>query len=39
VLLGRVFADGAETRFRLSAPAGAHKLLLDPDQTVLTRPR
>ncbi|HYL94365.1 MAG TPA: M1 family aminopeptidase [Terriglobales bacterium] len=39
VLLGRVFADGAETHFRLSAPAGAHKLLLDPYQTVLTRNR
>ncbi|HKW24204.1 MAG TPA: M1 family aminopeptidase [Terriglobales bacterium] len=39
VLLGRVFADGAETSFRLSAPAGARKLLLDPYQTVLSRPR
>ncbi len=39
VLLGRVFADGAEASFRLSAPAGARKLLLDPYQTVLSRPR
>ncbi|HLK32072.1 MAG TPA: hypothetical protein VKT29_03220, partial [Terriglobales bacterium] len=39
VLLGRVFADGRESHFRLRAPAGAHKLLLDPYQTVLTRPR
>ncbi|MGE5205293.1 MAG: M1 family metallopeptidase, partial [Chlamydiota bacterium] len=39
VLLGRVFADGPETHFRLPAPAGAHRLLLDPYQTVLTRPR
>ena len=38
-LLGQVFADGAETEFRLPAPAGAHKLLLDPYQTVLTRNR
>lgn len=39
VLLGRVFADAPNTRFRLRAPAGAHKLLLDPYQTVLTRAR
>lgn len=39
VLLGQVFADGVETEFRLRAPAGAHKLLLDPYQTVLTRNR
>lgn len=36
VLLGRVFADGAESSFRLSAPAGTNKLLLDPNRTVLT---
>jgi hypothetical protein len=36
IFLGRVFADGLETSFRLSAPAGAHKLLLDPYMTVLT---
>jgi hypothetical protein len=39
VLIGRVFADGAETLFHLSAPAGTHKLLLDPDGTVLTAPK
>jgi len=38
VLLGRVFADGAETSFRLSAPAGTRKLLLDPNETILTSP-
>lgn len=38
VLLGQVFADGPETSFRLPAPAGATKLLLDPYQTVLMRP-
>jgi hypothetical protein len=38
VLLGQVFADGPETSFRLTAPAGAAKLVLDPYQTVLTRP-
>lgn len=38
VFLGRIFADGPETAFRLPAPAGAQKLLLDPYQTVLTRP-
>jgi hypothetical protein len=39
VLLGRVFADGAETSFRLSAPVGTHKLLLDPNATILTSPK
>jgi hypothetical protein len=37
VLLGRVFADGPETQFRLAAPAGTHKVVLDPYQTVLAR--
>jgi hypothetical protein len=39
VLLGRVFADGEESSFRLSAPAGAHKIVLDPYETVLSRPK
>lgn len=38
VLAGRVFADGPETEFRLTVPAGSRKLLVDPFQTVLTRP-
>ena len=37
VLLGRVFADGAETSFRLSAPAGSKNVVLDPLDTVLKR--
>ncbi|HXM20188.1 MAG TPA: M1 family aminopeptidase [Terriglobales bacterium] len=39
VLLGRVFADGAETSFHLSASPGARKVVLDPDQTLLARSR
>lgn len=39
VLLGRVFADGEDSSFRLSAPAGVHKIVVDPYQTVLTRPK
>lgn len=39
VLLGRVFADGDETTFRLPAPAGTHKIMLDPNATILTSPR
>lgn len=39
IFLRRVFADGIETSFRLSAPAGTHKLLLDPYNTVLTAPK
>lgn len=38
-LLGRVFADGPETTFRLSAPSGARKVVLNLEQTLLTRPR
>ena len=39
VLLGRVFADGEESTFRLPAPAGTHKIVLDPYDTVLTSPK
>jgi hypothetical protein len=39
VLLGRVFADGDETAFRLSAPAGTRKIVLDPFETVLSAPK
>ena len=39
VLLGRVFADGDESSFRISAPAGTHKVVLDPYDTLLTRPK
>jgi len=38
VYLGRVFAEGQETRFTLSAPVGVKRLVLDPYQTVLTQP-
>jgi len=37
VLLGRVFADGEESSFRLAAPAGTRKIVLDPNDTVLIR--
>jgi hypothetical protein len=39
VLVGRVFADGPESSFHLSAPVGTHKLLLDPNGTILTTPK
>ncbi len=38
LLLGQVFADGPETNFHLSAPSGTRKVVLDPYQTLLTRP-
>lgn len=38
VFLGRVFADGPQSTFRFTAPAGTRKVLLDPYSTVLTRP-
>jgi len=39
VLLGRVFVDGPESPFRLAASPGTRKVVLDPDMTVLSRPR
>jgi hypothetical protein len=36
VLLGRVFADGEESSFHLAAPAGTHKIVIDPYGTILT---
>lgn len=39
VLLGRVFADGAETGFHLTAPAGTRKVVLDPNRTLLAQIR
>lgn len=38
LLLGRVFADGEESSFHLAAPAGARKIVLDPNETILTTP-
>jgi hypothetical protein len=39
VLIGRVFADGRESSFHLSAPAGISKIVLDPNETILTSPK
>ncbi len=39
IFVGRVFADGAESSFHLSAPLGTHKILLDPNGTILTAPK
>lgn len=39
VELGRVFADGEESSFHLRAPAGSHKIVLDPNETILTSPK
>ena len=39
IFLGRVFADGDESAFRLPAPAGTHKILIDPYETLLTAPK
>ena len=39
VLLGRVFADGSETQFHLTAPAGTRKVVLDSNKTLLARVR
>ena len=34
--IGQVFADGEETAFRLVAPAGASRLSVDPQHTILS---
>jgi len=39
VFLGRIFADGPETSFRLNALPGLKRLLVDPEQTILTSSR
>jgi hypothetical protein len=39
VLIGRVFADGPTTSFHLSAPTGTRKVVVDPQQILLTRIR
>jgi len=39
VLLGRVFADGPETPFHLTAAPGTRKVVLDPDLTLLAHVR
>lgn len=37
VLLGRVFVDGPEAQFRLAAPHGTRRVVIDPNQTLLAR--
>jgi Peptidase family M1 domain len=37
IFLKRIFAEGQETQFHISAPAGVRKLVIDPEQTVLSR--
>ena len=39
VFLGRIFADGEESSFHLDAPAGTRKIVLDPNETILTAPK
>lgn len=37
VFVGRIFAEGPETPFKLSAPQGARRVAVDPGQTLLSR--
>ena len=39
VFAGQVFAEGHETQFHLTLPAGARKLVIDPEQSLLARKR
>jgi hypothetical protein len=36
VFIGRIFADGPDTTFHLTAPAGTRGILVDPNGTLLT---
>ena len=37
IFIGRIFAEGHDTTFHLTAPLHAHKILIDPEQTLLSR--
>lgn len=37
IFLKRIFAEGEQTSFRISVPAGTRKLVVDPEQTLLSR--
>ena len=39
IYLGRVFAEGEESHFTISAPADVKQLVLDPYHTVMTSPQ
>ena len=39
VFLGEVLADGPETKFHLAVPPGTRKIVLDPNQTILSTPK
>ena len=39
VFLGEVLADGPETLFHFNAPEGVHKVVIDPNQTILSAPK
>jgi hypothetical protein len=37
IFLKRIFAEGEQTPFRMPVPAGTRKLVIDPEQTLLSR--
>jgi len=37
IFLKRIFADGKESQFHISAPAGTRRLVVDPEKTLLSR--
>jgi len=39
LLVGEVLADGPETSFHLTAPTRVRKIVIDPEQTILTAPK
>lgn len=39
IFLARVFADGPETPFHVTTPLGTRKIVIDPNQTLLARPK
>ena len=39
VFLGQVLVDGPDASFHLNAPGSVHKIVIDPNQTILTAPK
>ena len=39
VFLGQVLVDGPDSSFHLNAPGNVHKIVIDPNRTILTAPK
>jgi hypothetical protein len=39
LFLGQVLVDGPDSSFHLNAPGNVHKIVIDPNRTILTAPK